>query len=145
MKKALLFIVLLPLFFGCSKDEVPANQITVVGRWHLAADTLTTYADGKPAAVQINAYTKQGDHDLQFFRNGEFYIYNSVPYTNALNWGLADKLTLNFPAYEQNGVTVPAVTQTATVKLLTTSRMLLFFDKTTVNGETSVQDFVRVN
>ncbi|RFZ81752.1 hypothetical protein DYU05_18195 [Mucilaginibacter terrenus] len=142
MKKALMAIVLLSVFFGCKKSDNPGG-VTLVGKWHLIADTVQTYTAGALVKTETGSNTKAGYSDLQFYRTGEFDIYNTETYANKPTYTSSESsLTLSYPASEAGA---PARTQNVTIKALTETRLLLYYPPVSTNGQAITFDFVKLN
>lgn len=140
MKKIFLLIAVIAGLFSCTKKN--STQVTLVGKWHLVADTVQTFSASSPVKTEYNTNTKASLSDLEFEPGENFYVYNGQNYSiqpTYLNSG--NSLTLNYPAIEGGAA---AVTKVATIKLLTAGRLLLFFPPASTNGTYTTLDFIKL-
>ena len=119
------------------------EPVTLIGKWHLVADTVLTFSRGALIKTDYNTNTKASLSDLEFALGQMLYLYNNETYEIQPTYDSAgSSVTLNLPA--STGGTA-AKTKTASIKVLTAGRLLLYFPPVSTNGTSSTMDFVKLS
>jgi hypothetical protein len=123
MNRLFLLAIIVALMFGCSKKSTPAPAASsaIVGKWLYKADTARTYHNG--TLLQQNVFELNGAPYYQFNNDG-----SGSTSTLSFNYKLSGS-SLIFVYPDQTNSS--GFTDTAAVKQLTSSSLVLFFDEKT--------------
>ena len=123
--KLLVVVVAAMVITACSKKNDSSPTSEIVGKWTIVSDTVRTYQSG--TLIETDANTALAPTDFaQFNSNGTGSTTESGS-SNTFTYSLSgNTLTLKTPAQTVDGTAIPASTETATVKTLTSSVMHLY-------------------
>ena len=129
MNKLLLLSIAALFIFSCSKKSSPAPNpnSAITGKWYYKADTARNYHNGNLETTQAFAITKAPFY--QFNSDGTGFTENNdvgstTQFTYTVNGTV---VAFNYPTQTNTS----AYTQNASIKQITTSSLVLFFDNST--------------
>jgi len=142
MKKILILFVALSALYSCKKSSdptvdqnppavtTPTTASLLLGQWNYLKDSTITYTNGTPATQQT---TYTNSHIL-FNNDG-----SGVDVSSSFFYNLKDKqLSLNYPSYQSTSggvtTTIPEQTYTATITVITATKLTLYYDFTAKDG-----------
>jgi len=134
--KPLLLVLTVAAMISCSKsnNSSPSSKSSIVGKWSYSTDTVKFYNNGTLDQTDTNGGVTSSDY-FQFNSNGtgeQVTSGGTTTFTYSISNG---KLTMNAPAQTIGGQPEPTSTEVASVKILTSTDLFLYFDGTEVyNG-----------
>ena len=133
--------------FSCKKDQPSnnnpnTNTSLLSGKWYYMQDTVLEYKNGVLSQV-INELSNSAIDPVYFVQlNSDGTGTSSNESGNvSFTYTVKDnKITFNYPAETIGGISQPAYSEQATLKILTSNRLELFYDDSITDNGNVIRD-----